>query len=353
MSDNLFAFTEVMPLPEAKKLLTFLQKPGKDGRWQDWSGEGGFETEVKRDGLKGDELAALELPSYISSISIWSEELRNTNGEDLPNDLFLGGDDWPVPDYDCNSAVRFDVFIPDLGYPLRMAHTKQTEMRFFGRSFNACEGFMIQTSTEGSLPGQDSLVLPEGNKVAEFLDALRKRFSFPSKDSECVLDTLPVANGGFAYYLAPSKASWLENGFRHMIESLIHESPAAEFKITARIDIGITLNFHGQTRNVREDAQELLRRIGEHNSYASHDLTYYVVGPQDWRGREKSRKKWKKPIHQELGTATLENGATATAKLRIEKDGYVFTLDFESDEDFCRFPKTKLFGKTLWNSGAE
>jgi hypothetical protein len=353
MSDYTFAFTDELSLPEAKKLLAFLQKPGKGGRWQDWSGEGGFETEVKGDGLKGEELAALELPSYVSSVSVWSEELRDINGEGLPEDLFLGGDNWAVPDYDCNSVVRFDVMVPGLGYPLRIAHTKQTERRFFGRNFNACEGFIIETSSKNFLSGQAALVFPEAEKVAEFLNVLRKRFSFPSKDSECVVDTIPVADGGFAYYLDSLKTNWLRNSFRLMVEELINESPAPEFKISANIRIGENLTFHGQTRNVREDAQELLKRIGEHNAYSSYDLTYYVVGPQDWRGREKSRKKWKKPIHQELGTATLENGAVATAKLRIEKDGYVFTLDFENDEDFLRFPETKLFGKFKWNSGAE
>jgi hypothetical protein len=354
MSDYAFAFTDELPLPEAKKLLAFLQKPGKNGRWRDWSGEGGFEIEVKRNGLRGEELSALELPAYISSISVSSENSQKLGvAGDLPDHLFLGGDDWRVPDYDCQSAARFDIQAGEFNYPLRICHTKQTEMRFYGRSFNACEGFMIQASTKNSLTGQDSLALPTADTVNHFIDVLRGRFGFPSQDSDGILESSSIPKGGFVYYLDPSKAEWLKHGFREMMEIMIGEAASSDFKITARINIGSTLKFNGQTRNVREDAQELLQRIGEHNSYPTYDLTYYVVGPQDWRGREKSRKKWKKPIHQELGTAALENGAVATVKLRIEKEGYVFTLDFEREEDFGRFPGTKLFEKFKWNSGAE
>jgi hypothetical protein len=354
MSDYAFAFTDELSLPEAKKLLTFLQKPSKGGLWRDWSGEGGFETEVKQDGVTREELAVLELPAYISSISVSSENTQKPGVVgDLPNHLFLGGDDWSVPDDDCISGVRFDIMIGELHYLLRICHTKQTEMRFYGRSFNACEGFMIETSAKNSLSGQSSLSLPEAERVDTFIDVLRRRFAFPSQDSDGILESSSISKGGFVYYLDPPKAKWLNQRFREMVQWMIAEVPSSEIKITADIDIGITLNFHGQTRNVREDAQELLKRIGEYNSYPSYDLTYYVVGPQDWRGREKSRKKWKKPIYQELGTATLENGAVATVKLRIEKEGYVFTLDFEKEEDFGLFPGTKLFEKFKWNSGAE
>jgi hypothetical protein len=138
-----------------------------------------------------------------------------------------------------------------------------------------------------------------------------------------------------------------------MVETLLNETTSDGFKMSVEIVIGGTMKFHGESRNVREDAQELLHRIAEKNSYSSYDVTYHVVGPQSWKDREKSRKKWKKPIHQELGTMTLEDGVSATVKLRIEKEGYVFTLDFEDVDGLAAFRETKLFQKTHWNLGAE
>lgn len=354
MSDNLFTFTSTLSLADAKKLLAAIQKTGKDRQWQDWSGEGGFETEVKCEGLSASELAKLELPLYVSSIYIVSREMYGTaNGSSLPRSLFLGGDEWTVPAYDCNSSIRCIVVLRGLDYPVYVCHTKQTERRFYGRKFNACEGFMIEARLSPEFSEVDFSTMPSAERVKEVLEELRVGFQFPGEGAKGILEYRPLGNGGFVYYLDPAVNDWPNHGFKDMVEKLMAESPLPSSELRAQIDIGSTLKFHGETRNVRDDAQVLLERIGLHNSYASYDLTYYVVGPQDWRGREKSRKKWKKPIYQELGTATLENGAVATAKLRIEKDGYVFTLDFQKEEDFFHFPETKLFEAVQWISGAE
>lgn len=76
--------------------------------------------------------------------------------------------------------------------------------------------------------------------------------------------------------------------------------------------------------------------------------------PETWPKREKRRKKWKDTILQEMGELSLENGSVAEVKIRIEKEGYIFILAFDDDEDgYMNFPDTKMFKKEEWMSGDE
>jgi hypothetical protein len=348
MSDNLFFFTETLPLPEAKKLLATLQKPSKSNSWQDWSGEGGSDTEVKLGPVSGSAVGKIILPNYISSIRVEVAENMHSNSSTVPESLFLGGDDWAIPDYDCDSSVRFEIIEPKLSYPMLYSFCKLTNMRFF-RDYNVCDRFFIETSFGSSeFPER-----PSAEAVDPVVNELKDRFRIPSTTDEGFLGAFSMSHGGFCYDFEPKKNKWRTENFRNMVETLASETTSDSFRISVDIAIGGMMMFHGELRNVREDAQEVLHRISEKNSYSSYDVTYHVVGPQSWKDREKSRKKWKKPIHQEIGTMTLEDGVSATVKLRIEKEGYVFTLDFEDVDGLAAFRETKLFQKTHWNLGAE
>ena len=350
MSDNLFVFTETLPLPDAKKLLATLQKPSKSGSWQDWSGEDGFITEVKLGPVCGSVVEKIHLPSFVVGIFISVDEQKLNHPNAIPDSLFLGGDDWVIPGHDCHSAVRFEIVEPELVYPMRYGYEKRTNMRFFGRKNNVSDRLTIIPCFEFRAPDH---ALPPRETVDLIAKKMQDRFQTPGMTDQGFLESYSTWAGGFEYDFDPEKSNWLRVNFRKMVEKLVKETPADSFKICVHLDIGGTARFHGESRNVREDAQELLRRIPEKNAYSTYDITYYVVGPQDWKGHEKSRKKWKKPIHQEIGTMTLEDGVSATVKLRIEKEGYVFTLDFEDVDGLAAFRETKLFQKTHWNLGAE
>jgi hypothetical protein len=348
MSDNLFVFTETLPLPDAKKLLGILQKPGKKGAWQDWSGEGGSDREVKLECVSESAIGKIILPNYINSIRVEVNEDQLSNSSAIPEAIFLGGDDWVIPDYDCDSSVRFEIIQPKLAYPMLYSFSKLTNMRFF-RNYNVCDQFFIETSFASTqFPER-----PSAEAVEPVVNELKDRFRIPGTTDEGFLGELTMSSGGLCYDFEPMKNKWRSEKFRNMVETLVSEVTSDSFKMFVDIAIGSMMKFHGESRNVREDAQELLKRISEKNSYSSYDVTYHVVGPQDWKSRENSRKKWKKPIHQELGTATLEDGTTATVSLRIEKEGYVFTMDFENVDGLAAFRETKLFQKTHWNLGAE
>lgn len=349
MSDNTFLFSDILALPVAKKVLTTMQRPPEGGSWQDWSGEGGFDNEVKLGAVSASSLGKVSLPAFVSSIYILVEENVIANPSAIPGSLFLGGDDWMIPDYDCSSSVRFEIVEPSLAYPIRYSFSKLTDRRFYGRKFNSSHRFVIVPCFETD----DFPTTPSTEKVESIINKLKKRFKILGKENEGFLEDLPVGGGGFSYDFDPQKNNWLCENFRMMAETLVGDTNSDTFGMFVQIGIGGTMKFHGESRNVREDAQELLRRISEKNGYSFYDITYHAVGPQEWKDREKSRKKWKKPIHQELGTLTLEDGTCATVKLRIEKEGYVFTLDFDDVDGLAAFRETKYFQKTHWNLGAE
>jgi hypothetical protein len=349
MDTNLFIFSSPLPFAAAKKLLTAIQKPAKNDSWQDWSGEEGFDTEVQLASISTSDIGKINLPAFISSIKVTMDAEIAPISSRVPDSIFLGGDEWVVPEYDCTSSVRFEIVEPELCCIMRYSFSKLTNRRFFGRKFNVCDRFVIEPSSEKA-EGQK---LPDAEAIDLVVNKLKDRFNFPGPINRGFLESLIMGEGGFCYDFDPKENDWLRKNFRKMVETLSEETTSERFRIDVRISIGGMAKFHGESRNVREDAQELLRRISEKNNYSSYGVTYCSLGPQDWKDREKSRKKWKKPIHQELGTLTLEDGTCATMKLRIEKEGYVFTLDFDDVDGLAAFRETKYFQKTHWNLGAE
>ncbi len=140
---------------------------------------------------------------------------------------------------------------------------------------------------------------------------------------------------------------------QEMVTKMVRDSMSDFYSVQAISNLGRSAWFQGEMHNLREDASDFLKKITHVNDYPDYDITYHALGPRSWKEREKSRKKWKQSIHEDLGTATLENGTVAKVSLCIEKEGYVFYLNFENDDDYIKFYHSKLFQKTKWHSGAE
>ena len=138
---------------------------------------------------------------------------------------------------------------------------------------------MILPSISSDFPDENFTSSPEPDRINRCIRNLRDRFLFPDVSSTGILEVRVWENGGFVYSLDPLKNDWLSKSFREMLNSLIRESPLNYFKIVSQINIGRTLTFHGQVRNVRAETQELLKFVSEKNSYGSYDITYYAVGP--------------------------------------------------------------------------
>ena len=97
-----------------------------------------------------------------------------------------------------------------------------------------------------------------------------------------------------------------------------------------------TAEFEGESLNVTEPARELLKRIACLNAYPSYKITYAYLGPRSWKDREKFRKKFKEPGHEQLAP---EYWRTVPGRVGsgIKKEGYVFYLNFGNDDDLIKF----------------
>jgi hypothetical protein len=354
MSNDDFAYTEFLQLPEARKLLAAIEKPGKDASWKEWSGEGGYDTEVKYDSLTHEELTRIVLPEVCSSISITaSERLMTAYG--MADFIPMMGEDWLPPDYGDDYRLIVRLYIDELVAPISLSYSKESGMHFFERPFNRSQELSIQfgKSLLRRFP-EELLANPPDTKVFhEFVVKLLDDFSIPTKKSKKVLEAHTFDGPCIRLKFAMDDNQSIYHRFMAMTRFLLKSSSLDYFFTLETARLGETTSFEGKPVNTTKDANELLRRVVETAAYPSYDLRYSKVGPEDWKTREKRRKKAKEPVHQTLGYLKLENGTSAEVTLRYDRDGYVFTLNFDDQMGLPLFPQTKLFTKTTWKSGAE
>ena len=361
MSD-LSAYTDCLNLVDSKKVLGYLTKPGAKGLWADWSGEGGTDMEFREVNVPNDRLSSFKLPDFCPCFSIDVNKTERIRSESIRVEV-LGGNDWIPPGYGGETDVRFWIVDPVLKWPVFVALSKRTDWRFHGRRFDESVGIWIYVSpAEGNQPVARSPQMtfgppPKTDDILKFFRDLTEVHSLPDENSKGLLETRvqlgtptqPV----FEHEFEISMFEDLRGLVEEIVTKMIRDSMSEFYTIHACSGIGRTAWFHGKIHNVREDALSFLKQISDVNDYPAYDITYHSLGPRSWKDREKSRKKWKQATHEELGTATLDNGAVAKVGLGIEKEGYVFYLNFENDDDYIKFYRSKLFQKTKWHSGAE
>lgn len=353
MSD-LSAYSECLAIQDAKKLLGFMEK---NRRWTPWSDEGGSEIEVKLENVMANELANIALPEYCSSIDINTGTVIRSRSDPFDS-LLITGNDWMPPEYGDGTHVSFCAFAEGIGEFIDITISKSSGMRHYSRPYNYCCEFNVQWARVNLRP--DSEVFssvqyknPGPSEVESFLRDLWSRYSLPDEKSSGWLETRRFEGRELGYSFKIEHFDRIHGCVSDMIADLILKSPCDHYVQRAGADSGGAASFEGEVHNVTEVARDLLRRVAALNSYSTYEILYNYFGPRSWKDREKSRKKWKKAIHEELGTATLENGAVAKVSLAIEKEGYVLYLNFESDDDLIKFYHSKLFQKTKWHSGAE
>lgn len=353
MNDD-FAYTEVLKLPEAKKLLAAIENPGKNLAWKEWSGEGGYDTEVKYDPISHDELAKIVLPEVCSSIAISAEETLVT-ADGMADFVPMMGEDWLPPEYGDEAGISIGVFVDDLKCPIHLSYSMEAGMHFFDRNFNRCQEISIQfgKSLLGRFP-QELLANPPETKVFhEFAFKLLADFSIPTKKSKKVLEAHIFDGPCIRLTFPMDDDQSIYHRFMALTRFLLESSSLDYFFILESVRLGETASFEGKPVNVTNDANVLLRRVVETAAHPSYELSYSKVGPEDWKTREKRRKKAKEPVHQTLGYLTLENKSSTEVTLRYDQEGYVFTLNFDDPVGLGLFPQTKLFTKSTWKSGAE
>jgi len=197
---------------------------------------------------------------------------------------------------------------------------------------------------------------PDKALAREVVNDLKRRFDLPDEYSPATLEKRTLVDpdlGEFSLSFELSRFGALKTRFKLLLEQVLADSPCQVYRFRSSVDFGGAAKYEGEIHNVSSVIHDLLPLVSQVNDFPAYDVTHYPLGPRSWKDREKSRKKWKQLIHEELGSTTLENGSVARVSLGIEKEGYVFNLHFENDDDFIKFYHSKLFQETKWHSGAE
>jgi hypothetical protein len=228
--------------------------------------------------------------------------------------------------------------------------SKQAGMRWFEREYDKCLEISMGLGNLLYLISLDEVNANCGSE--ESLMKLWKIMFLPDEQADGFLEAVHYENS-HDYYFDPLAFPASDDLIRQVVNKLIDESPIKRLYVWGQAELGGQALLSGQSVDVTESARDLLVKVAAQKSYSLYDISFSYLGPRSWRDRERSRKKWKKAIHEELGTVTWENGAMAKASLGIEKDGYIIYLIFDSDDDLIEFTNSKMFQKTKWHSGAK
>lgn len=353
MNTTFDARTDPLSIDDAKKLWRDLSKSGREHAFEEMGCSGGADVEIKHDGLGKEDLDTLNLPESCYDFHIDTASYPFCeNGyrvEKLPDDIrafFLGGPDYPVPDYGWVSDVRFLLVPKGLNVPISFSYSLDNTMKVYGRTYGLChevEAMCFPDDVKGFARDVLESPLPPDNRIREVLLDIWKRFGIPWETSEGNFEQRDTPIGRTSY-LDPDHFGWGWAEFENMIRTLAVESPVKTVLTSSTANPGGGYS----PSSLKEDAEKLALMIGETCPYETYDIRYNAMMAMSWAKREKLRKKWKKPILHEVGMMTFKNGGEAEVKILIEKEGYVFVLEFSVIESVESFSKSKLFAKARW-----
>ncbi len=356
MSD-LLAYTECLALPEAKKILASIKKAGKNGVWKDWSGAGGSKSECSIEGVDRSKLTELPLPEFCTYMSIYSGSVKRKKCDAFDTTV-LGGNTCVLPEFGMSTNISYCIFVKTLGAFVLISLVKESGMLYFGRMFNYCCEFNVKWATHNlkpdiEVPEDFRDKTPTALEIEAFFADLWRKYELPDGSSVGWLETRKFEGLELGYSIEVEHFGEIQQLVHRMAGDLISESPCEEYVVRSYAFVQDHSESKDEIKNVTGLAKDLLRSVSEHNTYESYEVSYSYLTSRSWKDLEKARKKWKKPVVEQLGTATLETGAVAQVRVVTEKDGYVFYLDFENDDDLIKFYHSKLFKKAKWHSGAE
>lgn len=280
---ELSAYSDCLDLPAAKKLFASLQKPGKKGTWTDWSGEGGSETEVEKEGFPASDISTFEVPAFCSSFRMLTSE-RLVPCTRRPRELLIGGDLFALPEYGDSMGVVVDVVLGGLNYPIRLGVGRNSGMRHYHRPFNECASFSLVFPKQAyQMEGLAYGGFPEKALARNVVEDLRKKFGLPNESYPGLLEKRDLVDGEmgeFSLKFELSRFGELKEIFGGVFVHLLAESPHHSYQFLSSVNFGSAAKFEGELHNVSPVIRELLPLVQAVNDYAAYDLTCYPLGPR-------------------------------------------------------------------------
>ncbi len=346
-------YTKTLPLDQSKHLLTAIQKPGKQAQWIVGCGDsGGVMTEVEYNNIFLDELVKIKLPSYCSSIDILAKKI--VTAASLPTHLLMCGDEWSLWGGGGCRFVEIAYISKWMRLPVSIRFTHDNQGRYYGRDWNLVSEFSMSAGWYAGyakyLPDFDSEKWKvEDAEVISRLEGYQAQYGLKSEDMSCLLGVKKYP-GSIEYFLDPHYSYWKE--YEQKMRAICADDAEGDVIVVANEGVGGFSTVSRGPRNILDEVKKVMG-FAINSEYQKFDLDYYTVKPESWVAREKRQRKWKKPILQELGVLNYKDGGEVAVKIIIEKEGYVFVLNFEDYDSYMRFPDTLLFKKFEWISGHE
>jgi hypothetical protein len=396
----LFAYTSVLKPAKAKRIVAELECA------KEWTERCGGTGGIARDttsleNITRDELAKVKLPDACGFVRI-SNTRTSYDQDESPAHLFIGGDDWQLPEIGFKKCCVLTSY--STKYDLPVSFLNEVSNTPFSLALLSANSGIAQSELKkvgvaeftwgkDAIRRMDTIVPPENLSIADYeKESNSAKLWLQSLGIPTVRDWNQILNVNYAptyaaqignihkflqgdtdgvyyaqYYARhlkydsgrfwlvydPERFTWPEANRQTVLKSMFQDASGGKVQINGSADLGSMNWFHGATINVGKEARELLQRTLDLNTYKTYNISFLELGPETWNIREKRRKSWEKTVYQELGSATLENGVRADLRIRIEKEGYIVYLDFPDDEDMIRFQETELYKLTEWHSGAE
>lgn len=375
MSDTSYAFTDKLKLAQTKKIVNECLSLSS---WKDvLGGEGG--GIVNEDAVKIEvnckDLSKLVLPN-IASFTMSGERQELS----LPTATLLGGDDFSLPpdtgyswvyiksNFEQKPFIQFQLKVDNGKDIPHLIKSKYPKLRYKCREMgNIYIHVPIISSLSQSASVVDKSTLEfEFLNLVDFLNYLGfSCITFSEFVNAKYHLPLPIHDLGVlesyvrsddkeivcSIIFATSKLPQWKNLHYKAQEWMLRKNLA--ISSLSFVDYGGQNWFHGFTSCVTQQAYELIRHEAANPQYENYKCRYMTLEPETWPSREKRRKKLTKPIYQQLGECTLENGVKLTLRLKIVKDGYVIYLDFPNDDDMLLFQQSTLYRMSKWHCGAE
>lgn len=348
MNTTFHARTSILSIDDSKKFWRFLSKKRREYAFVEIIGVGGSSIEVEKDGLRSEDLESLDIPDECDNLFISSGSPYRSGL--LLDDLeyfLIGGKRFPNPQYGWLSKIQLLIVPSDLSCPLLFEYSLNNTMDVFGRKYGFCNTIKIvymDSMTSGFFNGGGEVVKPSNIELQKSIDNLWRRFELPVPGVDGFLEGSPPASFLKEAYFDPNACSWGWREFENMVRTAILESPVK----TAWISSNANPGFLRSHPSMVEEARKLLSSVSEKGAYECYNVRYNTMTAMSWRDREKLRKRWKKPILHEVGKLVFKSGCEAELKILIQKEGYIFILEFGSMESVDEFSETDIYKAMDW-----
>lgn len=354
----MFARSQILPLPEARKIWKAIANPGVKFSFEEKGCKGGAEVETHRIGLTMKDLMELKVSNNTSSFRLGTTrhelilDTQDLSHTDILNQCFLADVDYPIPNYGWVSKIIVHMVPRGLCWPLTFKYEVNNILKAFGRKYDLCHEVSIFESLDnanrfGKLLADNGICMgvkePLLRPAGKIIEDLFQEHGLPKEGDKGFFEER-ISYTERSCKFDPTSAPWGWNQFQSMIRNISGQSLCPKSVIWSDVHPGFL--FNGS--NMSGDIEKLIKHVVDHSLYEKFDATFSETVSMSWSKREKLRKKWKQPILQEVGSLKFNGGGEAEVKIIIEKEGYVFHIEFESPENIMAFEKSPIWKKAEW-----